>query len=90
VRIVSEKEAFQWELARRSVHVDQANPQEVRAFVQGISQSPKVSPYVAGKSEIEILEYYNCVHDGNLTNVGTLFMGTPQQRAALSYPIMVQ
>ena len=90
VRIVNEKEAFQWELLRRSVNLSQAHPKEIENFIRDIRQSPKVSSRIAEKTDIEILEYYNCVVDGNLTNVGTLWLGTAQQRAAISYPVTVQ
>jgi ATP-dependent DNA helicase RecG len=59
--------------------------------VSDLKASDKVSDFIKSKSIEEILEYYQLLSDeGYLTNLGVLWLGKPQQRAGLSYPITVQ
>jgi ATP-dependent DNA helicase RecG len=89
-RIVAEKDAFQWELVEKSLSIDQLNRQEISEFVSDIRKSERVKEIVKQKSDIEILEHYNFISSGKITNLGVLWLGTAQQRAKLSYPITVQ
>jgi ATP-dependent DNA helicase RecG len=55
-----------------------------------LKKSDKVSDFIKEKEDVEILEFYQLVNEGRLTNLGVLWLGTPSQRARLSYPITVQ
>lgn len=90
-RLVNEKEAFQWELvSAKMINVQDANQAEIDKLIIDIRSSIKVSSYVKDKSTTEILEYYNLIENNLLTNLGILWLGFPQQRARLAYPITVQ
>ncbi|MGM0649325.1 MAG: ATP-binding protein, partial [Bacteroidota bacterium] len=53
--------------------------------------SNKVSDFIKEKEDTEILEYYQLLNDdGNLSNLGILWLGKPAQRARLNYPLTVQ
>jgi ATP-dependent DNA helicase RecG len=89
-RIVAEKDSYQWELVAKNYTIEQVNQNEIKEFVTDIRNSIRVKFSVKQKSNIEILEHYNFVNSGKLTNLGILWLGNPQQRASLSYPITVQ
>jgi ATP-dependent DNA helicase RecG len=56
-----------------------------------LKASEKVSDFIKNKETKEILEFYQLLSlDGFLTNLGILWLGKPQQRAALSYPVTIQ
>jgi len=90
--LAAEKNAFQWELiVAQKVTLKQADEQQYSFFISHIRKSDKVSDFVKEKSDVEILEHYQLVSpEGFLTNLGILWLGTPAQRARLSYPITFQ
>jgi ATP-dependent DNA helicase RecG len=90
--LAAEKTAFQWELITvRKITLNQADQDEITSLVSDLKASDKVSDFIKSKSIEEILEYYQLLSDeGYLTNLGVLWLGKPQQRAGLSYPITVQ
>lgn len=90
--LAAEKTAFQWELiTARRITLNQAEHDKITSLVANLKASDKVSDFIKSKSVEEILEYYQLLSDeGYLTNLGVLWLGKPQQRAGLSYPITVQ
>lgn len=90
LRIASEKDAFQWELQHRNYNINQIPSDNIDWFVSQIRDSDRVKQFVKELSEIEILEHYNLIHNNTLTNIGVLWLGTPQMRSRLVYPITVQ
>ncbi len=90
--LAAEKTAFQWELiTARRITLNQAEQDKITSLVANLKASDKVSDFIKSKSVEEILEYYQLLSDeGYLTNLGVLWLGKPQQRAGLSYPITVQ
>lgn len=90
LRIASEKDAFQWELQNRNYYIHQIPSNNIDWFVSQIRDSDRVKPFVKELSEIEILEHYNLIQNNTLTNIGVLWLGTPQMRSRLVYPITVQ
>lgn len=90
--LAAEKNAFQWELVvAQKVTIQQADAEQYNFFVNNIRKSNKVSDFIREKSDIEILEHYQLLSpEGFLTNLGILWLGTPAQRARLSYPITFQ
>lgn len=90
IRIASEKDAFQWELQHRNYKINQIPNDNIDWFVSQIRASDRVKPFVRELSDIEILEHYNLIQNKTLTNIGVLWLGTPQMRSRLVYPITVQ
>jgi ATP-dependent DNA helicase RecG len=90
--LASEKSAFQWEIiVAQKITMDQADPDKVNDFINDIRKSDKVSDFIKNKESSEILGYYQMLNpEGFITNLGVLWLGTPAQRARLSYPITVQ
>jgi ATP-dependent DNA helicase RecG len=90
--LAAEKNAFQWELVvAQKVTIQQADAEQYNFFINHIRKSNKVSDFIREKSDIEIVEHYQLLSpEGFLTNLGILWLGTPAQRARLSYPITFQ
>lgn len=90
--LAAEKNAFQWELVvAQKIILSQADAEQVVFFLSNIKKSEKVSDFIKLKADGEILEFYQLLSpEGFLTNLGVLWLGTPTQRARLSYPITFQ
>jgi len=90
--LASEKNAFQWELVvHDKLSMQQADPAQVDFFLSHIRKSEKVSDFIRGKADVEVLEHYQLLSpEGFLTNLGVLWLGTPSQRARICYPITFQ
>jgi len=90
--LAAEKNAFQWELVvAQKITLPQADLEQTIFFLSNIKKSEKVSDFIRQKSDNEILEFYQLLSpEGFLTNLGVLWLGTPAQRARLSYPITFQ
>lgn len=90
--LAAEKNAFQWELVvSQKITLEAADPAEIDYFVENILASEKVSDFIKKKNKFEILEFYQLLSpDGFLTNLGVLWLGTPAQRARISYPLTFQ
>lgn len=90
--LAAEKNAFQWELVvAQKITPQQADSDQLKYFISNIRKSDKVSDFIKEKSDIEIIEFYQLLSpEGYLTNLGVLWLGTPAQRARLSYPITFQ
>jgi ATP-dependent DNA helicase RecG len=90
LRIASEKDAFQWELQARSFNLNQIPVESIIGFTNEIRNSDRVKTFVKDLEDEEILEHYNLVYKGTLTNLGILWLGTAQMRGRLVYPITIQ
>ncbi len=90
--LAAEKNAFQWELVvAQKITLQQADIEQINFFLTHIKKSEKVSDFIKQKVDNEILEFYQLLSpEGYLTNLGVLWLGTPAQRARLSYPITFQ
>jgi len=90
--LAAEKTAFQWEVVTpQKISLSEADETKIESFIQDIKVSDKVSEFIKSKELAEKLEYYQLVTpEGNLTNLGVLWLGTPSQRARLNYPLTVQ
>jgi ATP-dependent DNA helicase RecG len=90
--LAAEKNAFQWELVvAQKIKPEQADRVQTDYFLSHIKKSDKVSDFIKDKVDIEILAFYQLISpEGYLTNLGILWLGTPAQRARLSYPITFQ
>lgn len=90
VRLASEKDAFQWELQSRNVAINEIPDSNIQRFAQEIRNSDRVKQPIKDSTDIEILEHYNLVSNGKLTNLGVLWLGSASQRGRLAYPLTVQ
>lgn len=90
--LAAEKNAFQWELTVvQKLTLSQADLEQINYFLDHIKRSDKVSDFIKQKNDQEILEHYQLLSpEGYLTNLGVLWLGTPAQRARISYPITFQ
>ena len=84
LRLVTEKAAFVWELqAVKGTSRADMDPAKVERFVAGIRASDRVKQSVKAKSDDELLAHYLFLKDGQLTNLGAVWVGRPAVRAAL-------
>lgn len=90
VRLANEKDAFQWELQPRNVAYTEIPEMSMRWFADEIRKSDRVKQNIKELSDIEIIEHYNLIDKGKLTNLGVLWLGTASQRSRLVYPLTVQ
>ena len=90
VRLASEKDAFQWELQPRNVSYTEIPQINMQWFADEIRKSDRVKQNIKDLSDIEIIEHYNLIDKGKLTNLGVLWLGTASQRSRLVYPLTVQ
>lgn len=90
VRLASEKDAFQWELQPRNVAYTEIPEMSMRWFADEIRKSDRVKQNIKDLTDIEIIEHYNLIDKGKLTNLGVLWLGTASQRSRLVYPLTVQ
>jgi len=90
-RLFAGKSAFTWELqlTRQDAEAD-CDDNKLTDFVRQIRQSDRVSDFVKQKSTAELMEHYLFARDGRLTNLGVLWLGTRQGRAALHYSPQIQ
>jgi ATP-dependent DNA helicase RecG len=90
-RLAAEKNAFQWELIElKSFKINQIPQNNISSFVNDIRKSNRVKESIKQKDDFEIIEHYNLVINGHLTNLGALWLGTEQMRSRISYPITIQ
>lgn len=85
-----EKGGYQWELVDTRYTLEDISTDSVKAFCSDIRNSDRTSEHVRQMSDVEILEYYNMIHDNIVTNIGVLWIGNSVQRSRLSYPLTVQ
>jgi ATP-dependent DNA helicase RecG len=90
VRLASEKDAFQWELQIRNLSYAEIPEMNIQWFADEIRKSDRVKQNIKELSDIEIIEHYNLIYKGKLTNLGVLWLGTAAQRSRLVYPLTVQ
>lgn len=89
--LAAERGAFQWELVTiKNSSISELPPANIDRFVSEIKASPRVKESVKERADVEILEHYNFVIGNHLTNLGILWLGSPQMRARISYPLSLQ
>lgn len=89
-RMVSEKDAYQWELVQKSITINDIPYNNISKLISILKNSDRVKESIKEKDDKEILEHYKLTENEKLTNLGVLWLGTPNQRSKLSYPIVVQ
>lgn len=90
-RLFSDKPAFIWETKIvQKIRLEECDEAKLKAFINDIRHSDRVSNFIKQKSNEELLSYYQ-MYDGHyLTNLGVLWIGTREQRARLLYAPVVQ
>ena len=90
-RLMAEKNSFVWELqTTRRIPAHACDDAKLADFVKRLRASDRVSEFVRGKAEEELLEHYLFVRAGLLTNLGILWIGRREDRAALLYAPEIQ
>ncbi len=90
-RLAGDKSAFVWEAQpQRKVPRTRMDADKLRAFVQGIRASDRVSDRVKHKSDAELLDHYLMADAEHLTNLGVLWVGHRQDRAVLRHAPVIQ
>ncbi len=90
-RLMGEKNSFVWELqTTRRVPAHGYDEAKLVDFVKRVRASDRVSDFVKGKADEELLEHYLFVRTGLLTNLGILWLGRREDRAALLYAPEIQ
>ena len=89
-RLSIEKGAYQWELLLSKTKLEEVPKDNIVHFANDIRSSERVKSHVKQMSDYEILEHYNLLDNGTMTNLGVLWLGSAKQRGKISYPITVQ
>lgn len=88
--LLSEKDNFVWELIQKNTLLDDVPNENIHSFLTEIRTSDVVRNHVKNMSDLELLENYNLISSGKLTNLGVLWLGDFKQRSKLAYPIEVK
>lgn len=90
-RLMADRNSLVWELnVVRRIPSDRFDPDKLAAFVNQIRASDRVTDFVKGKTDQELLDHYLFVRDGCLTNMGVLWLGYREDRAALLHAPIIQ
>jgi ATP-dependent DNA helicase RecG len=90
-RLMAEKNSFVWELqTTRRIPAHTFDEAKLADFVRRVRASDRVSEFVRGKADAELLEHYLFVRSGLLTNLGILWVGRREDRAGLLYAPEIQ
>lgn len=91
-RLISDKPSYNWETkVSLNIHRSKADKNKIRDFIVDVHSSDRISNFVKEMTEEEMLSYYQLTDDeGYLTNLGVLWLGSPDQRARLLYSPIVQ
>ncbi len=84
-RLMTDRTSYVWETqVVPNVPASQHDPEKLAAFVAAIRASDRVSGFVKGKTDRELLEHYLFVKNDSLTHLGVLWIGRREDRAALA------
>lgn len=90
-RLMADRNSLVWELnVVRKVPADYFDATKRIDFVSQIRASDRVSEFVRSKTDAELLEHYLLIRDGHLTNLGVLWIGRREDRAALLHAPVIQ
>ena len=83
-RFMAEKNSFVWELqTTRRIPANRYDAAKLLDFMKRGRASERVSEFVRGKADAELLEHYLFTRSGFLTSLGILWIGRREDRAAL-------
>lgn len=83
LHLMTDKSAFTWELQRTQVPAAEAEPARVTSLAHDIRSSDRTTDHVKGMTEAELLDHYQLVQAGHLTNLGVLWLGSQAERSRL-------
>lgn len=89
-RVAYEKQSHQWETVKTKFRISDIPRDRIISLCDGLRGSDRVSSHIRQMSDDEILVNYCLIDDGNLTNLGGLWLGDDTHRSRLLYPITVQ
>jgi ATP-dependent DNA helicase RecG len=90
-RLMADRNSLVWELVVvRNVPATQRDARRVSDFLAQIRASDRVSAFVKNKSLEELLGHYLFVKGECLTNLGVLWVGRREDRAALLHAPVIQ
>jgi ATP-dependent DNA helicase RecG len=90
-RLASEKNSFIWEeRVVKKIQLSECDSNKLNNFLGDIQSSERVSQFVKEMSGDEITEHYFLTNNGELTNLGVLWIGKRRDRATLYYAPSVQ
>lgn len=84
-QLLTDKPSFEWETKITKNLIERADDDKKIKFLQNIKSSKKIRSSIMQKSNEEILEHYFLIDGQYLTNLGTLWIGSRNDRARLSY-----
>lgn len=91
LRLVNERPAMPWEtMTALGIPRTAVDAAKLGKWISCIRASDRVKSSVKEKSDDELLVHYRLVHDGLLTNLGVLLLGTAAARAKLGTAPVVQ
>jgi ATP-dependent DNA helicase RecG len=91
IRLMADKNAFTWETAvSRKVPRHAVDLAKRDTLLARIRVSARVTDFVKGKTDDELLDHYLFTDDRHLTNLGILWIGKREDRARLLYAPCVQ
>ncbi|MCB9221545.1 MAG: ATP-binding protein [Candidatus Kapaibacterium sp.] len=88
--LLSERDNFIWELIPKKIELKDIPSENIHLFLTEIRNSDVVRNHVKNMSDLDLLENYNLISSGKLTNLGVLWLGDYKQRSKLAYPIEVK
>ena len=90
-RLMGDKSAYVWEAQpMRQVPRARLDTDKLRAFVQGVRASDRVSERVKLKTDAELLDHYLMADATHLTHLGVLWLGQRNDRAVLRHAPVLQ
>ena len=90
-RLMADRNSLIWELnVVRRVPVSRHDVRKFADFVSQIRASDRVTAFIKNKTDQELLDYYLFVKEGCLTNLGVLWIGRREDRAALLHAPIIQ
>ena len=91
-RLFIDRPSYNWETkVSQKYNWRDCDPKKLDEFVADIRKSDRVSPFIKDKSIVELLEYYSMIDEqGQMTNLGVLWLGRQDQRSRLLYSPVVQ
>lgn len=89
-RLVADRGSVGWELQAARLPGIEPDSTKVADFCRRVRESDRVSLFVKGKSDLELMEHYLFLRDGSWTNLGVLWVGRREDRAALSCAPLLQ
>ncbi len=90
-RLMADRNSLVWELnVVRSVPVGRHDSKKLSDFLEQVRDSDRVTPFIKNKTDEELLAHYMFAKDAKLTNLGVLWIGQRDDRAALLHAPLIQ